>query len=132
MSTVVGELHSSFDYFHWTGFYRTIRTEHLQVGPYQGSHGCIDIPFSQGVCGAAARLQETQLVRDVKDFEGHIACSETTQSEIVIPVLGRNRETVAVLDIDSNDRDVFDNTDRINLEKLCDQLGDQFDLRINN
>lgn len=126
LSTIVSELHSSFDQFHWTGFYRTVRNKHLQVGPYQGEHGCIDIPFSQGVCGAAARLRMTQLIRDVREFEGHIACSPTTLSEIVVPVLDSHDETVAVLDIDSNELEAFDDTDRENLEELCRKLGKRF------
>lgn len=91
MSTVVCELHHAFGYFHWTGFYRTIAPELLAVGPYQGGHGCLRIPFAKGVCGAAARTRETQLVPDVEAFPGHIACSSSTRSEIVVPLVGPAR-----------------------------------------
>jgi L-methionine (R)-S-oxide reductase len=87
MATTVCELHHAFDYFHWTGFYRAVAPELLVIGPYQGSHGCLRIPFSRGVCGAAARTRRTQLVDDVHAREDHIACSSTTRSEIVVPIL---------------------------------------------
>lgn len=118
MATVVCELHHSFEYFHWTGFYRKTASTTLKIGPYQGTHGCLSIDFSRGVCGKAAREGKTQLVYDVNKIEDHIACSVTTQSEIVIPVL-KNGETLAVLDVDSNLRGAFDEVDQINLEKLC-------------
>ena len=125
MSTVSCELHGAFDSFHWTGFYRTVRPSHLQVGPYQGGHGCLDIPFDRGVCGKAARTGETQLVEDVEAFPGHIACSSSTISEIVVPVLFGNL-VVAVLDIDSDLPSNFDETDRKYLELLCRELGERF------
>lgn len=126
MATVVCELHHAFDHFHWTGFYRTVRPEHLQVGPYQGGHGCLDIPFSRGVCGAAAREKQTQLVPDVEAFPGHIACSSSTRSEIVVPVTTREGQVVAVLDVDSDDPDAFDQEDQSALETLCSWLGERW------
>ena len=123
MATIVCELHHAFDYYQWTGFYRSVGTSHLQVGPYQGSHGCIDIPFANGVCGAAARTQRTQLVRDVSSFPGHIDCSPTTQSEIVVPLLKRSGGVLAVLDIDSDLPAAFDEIDQEYLERLCLGLG---------
>jgi len=123
MATVVCELHHSFDTYHWTGFYRTVRKNHLQVGPYQGGHGCIDIPFDRGVCGAAARTKSTQLVHDVNVFPGHIACSSTTVSEIVVPVLTPDGKVLAVLDVDSNWEGSFDQIDQQYLELLCSRLG---------
>jgi len=123
MATVACELHTAFDTFHWTGFYRTIAPEHLQVGPYQGSHGCIDIPFTRGVCGAAAATKMTQLVDDVSLFPGHIACSSSTVSEIVVPVLTRDQVVIAVLDVDSNVPAAFDATDQVYLEIICTKLG---------
>ena len=86
MASVVCELHHSDDRFDWTGFYRVTGPEMLKIGPYQGGHGCLQIPFSRGVCGAAARLKTTQLVPDVEAFEGHIACASSTRSELVLPV----------------------------------------------
>ena len=73
MATVSCELHHSFGYFHWTGFYRTVAKELLKVGPYQGGHGCLVIPFQRGVCGAAARTQEVQVIDDVNAIADHIA-----------------------------------------------------------
>lgn len=126
MATVACELHHSDERFHWTGFYRVIAPGMLAVGPYQGGHGCLRIPFERGVCGAAARTKQTQLVPDVEAFPGHIACSSTTRSEIVVPVLGPSGEVVAVLDIDSDDPDAFDPDDQRFLEELCGMLGRRF------
>ena len=111
MSTVVCELHHSDDRFDWTGFYRVTSPKMLKIGPYQGGHGCLRIPFSHGVCGAAARLGKTQLVPDVDAFVGHIACASSTLSEIVLPVWGKAGDLLAVLDIDSNQLDAFTQTD---------------------
>lgn len=126
MATVASELHDSFSYFHWTGFYRAVSDDLLVVGPYQGGHGCLRIPFSRGVCGAAARTRETQLVPDVNAFPGHIACSSTTRSEIVVPVLTPQDRLLAVLDVDSDDPAAFSELDQRYLEQLCSKLGRQF------
>lgn len=126
MATVACELHHSFDSFNWTGFYRAVGDEHLLVGPYQGPHGCLHIPFDRGVCGAAARTHETQLVPDVQEFPDHIACQSSTQSEIVVPVLTPDDRLLAVLDVDSNALGAFDTTDQKHLEALCATLGTQF------
>jgi len=123
MATVVCELHHHFENFHWTGFYRVVQAELLKIGPYQGGHGCLQIPFDKGVCGAAARLRQTQIVPDVRDFPGHIACSPTTRSEIVVPVIDSNGNLIAVLDIDSDQIGSFDHIDKINLEQLCEMIG---------
>ncbi len=123
MATVACELHHAFPYYHWTGFYRATAPDLLVIGPYQGGHGCLRIPFSRGVCGAAARTRQTQLVPDVEAFPGHIACSSSTRSEIVVPVLTPQGDVLAVLDVDSNDYDAFDQTDQQFLEKLCAHLG---------
>ena len=119
MATVVCELHHSDERFHWTGFYRVTAPETLTIGPYQGGHGCLSIPFSRGVCGAAARMGETQVVEDVEAFEGHIACAASTRSEIVVPVFGPDGVVMAVLDIDSDDPAAFDQTDARALEAIC-------------
>jgi L-methionine (R)-S-oxide reductase len=123
MATVVCELHHCFDHFHWTGFYRVVERGLLRIGPYQGEHGCLQIPFDKGVCGAAARSRQTQLVPDVHKFPGHIACSPVTQSEIVVPVTNSKGDLIAVLDIDSDRADAFDHVDKANLEKLCMMIG---------
>ena len=107
MATVVCELHHSDDRFDWTGFYRVTSPEILKIGPYQGGHGCLQIPFTRGVCGAAARLGETQLVPDVKAFADHIACASSTRSELVLSVWDRAGTLLAVLDIDSDQFDAF-------------------------
>ena len=121
LATVVCELHHAFAYYHWTGFYRVIAPELLAVGPYQGGHGCLRIPFSRGVCGAAARTRETQLVPDVNAFADHIACASSTLSEIVVPVFSRGA-VVAVLDVDSDYPAAFREVDRVALESLRDRL----------
>lgn len=111
MATISCELFHSDTRFDWVGFYRNVGNETLKIGPYQGGHGCLTIPFSKGVCGAAARSGETQLVADVNAISDHIACSSTTQSEIVLPVFDQNRELIAVLDIDSDQLSAFDTAD---------------------
>ncbi|TDI76403.1 MAG: GAF domain-containing protein [Bacteroidetes bacterium] len=126
MATVVAELHNTFDHFHWTGFYRVTSPGHLQVGPYQGGHGCLEIPFARGICGAAARTAKTQLVPDVNDVEDHIACSTATQSEIVIPIITDDRAVLAVLDVDSDILNAFDQIDQEYLEAIGAQLGARF------
>ena len=107
MATVACELHNAFDHYHWTGFYRTTSPGMLKIGPYQGGHGCLYIPFDKGVCGAAARTGETQDVPNVHERVEHIACSSTTNSEIVVPVKNSDGEVVAVLDVDSDDFSAF-------------------------
>jgi len=119
MATVVCELHHSVQRFHWTGFYRVTAPQMLTVGPYQGGHGCLSIPFARGVCGMAARTGETQVVEDVDAFPGHIACAASTRSEIVVPVFGADGAVMAVLDIDSDDPAAFDAADARALEALC-------------
>jgi L-methionine (R)-S-oxide reductase len=123
MATVACELHNHFENFHWTGFYRVVEPEVLKIGPYQGGHGCLQIPFDKGVCGAAARSRQTQLVPDVQEFPGHIACASSTRSEIVVPVLDSKGDLIAVLDIDSDQADAFDSVDRVNLERLSKIIG---------
>lgn len=91
----------------WCGFYRRVDARTLAVGPYQGTMGCLRIDLARGVCGAAARTKEVQLVPDVTAFPGHIACDDRTRSELVIPILTSNGEVAAVLDLDSPHTDAF-------------------------
>ena len=126
MATVACELHHSFEYYDWTGFYRAVSDDTLLVGPYQGPHGCLHIDVNRGVCGAAARTQAPQLWPDVSEAPDHIACQSSTQSEIVVPVLTPDDELLAVLDVDSDALGAFDDTDREHLEALCQSLGAQF------
>lgn len=107
MATVVCEVHHADDRFDWTGFYRVTGPGMLKIGPYQGGHGCLTIPFARGVCGAAARTGAVQLVDDVEAFPGHIACAASTRSEIVLPVRNGAGDLIAVLDIDSDRPSAF-------------------------
>ncbi len=118
MATVACEVHHSDDRFDWTGFYRVTAPDLLKIGPYQGGHGCLDIPFTRGVCGAAAQTGEVQIVPDVNAFPGHIACATSTRSEIVLPVWGRDGALIGVFDIDSDSADAFDQADAEGLENL--------------
>jgi GAF domain-containing protein len=111
MATVACEVHHSDDRFDWTGFYRVTEPGLMKIGPYQGGHGCLVIPFARGVCGAAARTGEIQLVADVDAFEGHIACASSTRSELVLPVWGKNDVLLGVFDLDSDQTDAFSQTD---------------------
>lgn len=122
MATMACELHHADDRFDWTGFYRVRAPEMLKIGPYQGGHGCLSIPFSRGVCGAAARTGEVQLVADVDAFPGHIACSSSTRSEIVLPVRRGDGTLIAVLDIDSDQPAAFDEADAAGLGELVEQV----------
>ncbi len=127
MATVVCELHGAFDHFHWTGFYRRTADDVLVIGPYQGGHGCLRISWGKGVCGTAAASGETQLVADVREYPGHIACADSTLSEIVVPVSARDGRVFAVLDVDSDLAAAFGDVDRAGLEELCVELGARFE-----
>ena len=111
MATIACEVHHNDPRFDWTGFYRVTGPQMLKIGPYQGGHGCLKIPFSRGVCGAAAQTGQVQLVPDVDAFPGHIACASSTQSELVIPVFNGAGDLIAVFDIDSDQPDAFTQTD---------------------
>lgn len=111
MATIACEVHHADDRFDWTGFYRVVAPGLLKIGPYQGGHGCLQIPFERGVCGAAARTGEIQLVPDVDAFPDHIACASTTRSELVLPVWNGSEDIIAVFDIDSNLPDAFTGED---------------------
>lgn len=111
MATVTCEVHHTDERFDWTGFYRVTEPGLLKIGPYQGGHGCLVIPFDRGVCGAAARTGEIQLVPDVDAFPGHIACASSTRSELVLPVRNVAGEILAVFDIDSDRPDAFTRAD---------------------
>ncbi len=121
MATVVCELHHADTRFDWTGFYRVTEPNVLKIGPYQGGHGCLVIPFERGVCGAAARTGEVQLVDDVDAFEGHIACASSTRSEIVLPVHNGQGQLIGVLDIDSDQPAAFTQDDADNLRTILAQ-----------
>ncbi|MEO8530179.1 MAG: GAF domain-containing protein [Deltaproteobacteria bacterium] len=122
MASVASEIHHADDRFDWTGFYRVVGPELLKIGPYQGGHGCLVIPFSRGVCGAAARTGQVQLVPDVDAFPGHIACVSSTRSEIVLPVRDANGTLIGVFDIDSNQPDAFTQADSDALQDILDMV----------
>lgn len=118
MATIACEVHQSDPRFDWTGFYRVVAPELLKIGPYQGGHGCLVIPFSRGVCGAAARSGQIQLVPDVDAFDDHIACASSTRSELVIPVRDGQDRLIGVFDIDSNQPDAFTPRDAAELDAI--------------
>ena len=113
MATVSCLLSEAFESYFWTGFYVVdpMKTEELVVGPYQGTLGCLRIPFSRGVCGAAAKTGDVQIVEDVHAFPGHIACDARSRSEIVVPVYAPDGSLFAVFDVDSTEVGSFDQVD---------------------
>ena len=117
MATINSVLSHRFPHFFWTGFYR-VCGDRLVVGPYIGTVGCLQIEFGRGVCGTSAAQKETIIVPDVTRFPGHIACDPNSKSEIVVPVFDRDRNLIAVLDVDSDQLDSFDEVDRAGLEKI--------------
>lgn len=104
----------------WSGFYvaNPDKSNHLILGPYQGKVACVHIPFGRGVCGAAAETQKTQLIKDVNQFSGHIACDAASQSEVVVPLVV-DGEVKGVLDIDSPLVERFDEDDAKGFESLA-------------
>lgn len=115
MANMAAAIHDTF-HFWWTGFYRVIGDE-LVLGPFQGPLACTRIAYGRGVCGTAWQKQRTLVVPDVHQFKGHIACSSASNSEIVVPVF-RNGNIIAVLDIDSEHYNTFDDTDQLWLERI--------------
>ena len=111
MATLACEIHHAHPMADWTGFYRVTAPELLKIGPYQGGHGCLVIPFSRGVCGACARTGLVQNVPDVDAFPDHIACASSTRSELVLPVRNGAGRLLAVLDIDSDTPAAFTKAD---------------------
>ena len=118
MATVVCEIHNTHPLADWTGFYRVVAPELLKIGPYQGGHGCLVIPFSRGVCGAVARTEKALIVPDVDAFPGHIACASSTRSELVLPVWNGAGTLIAVLDLDSDTPAAFTPTDEARLTAI--------------
>ncbi len=124
LATVAAMLAQAFEHYFWTGFYLVDpdRPGELVVGPYQGTLGCLRIPFGRGVCGVAAATGRTQLVADVHAFPGHIACDSRSASEVVVPVFDRDRRLIAVFDVDSATPSAFDEIDRVGLEAILGQV----------
>jgi len=119
MATIAALVHHSLGFL-WTGFYRVVAPNLLQVGPYQGSLGCIDIEFGRGVCGTAALQGKTIIVEDVEKFPGHITCDARSRSEIVVPVMDRSGKLIAVLDVDAERAGEFSEIDRTGLEAILE------------
>lgn len=118
MATIAALVHHAFGHL-WTGFYRVaVPGQLLRVGPYQGSLGCLEIAFGQGVCGTAAAERRTIVVPDVEKFPGHITCDARSRSEIVLPIVGRRGDLIGVFDIDSDRLDAFGPEDQQGLERL--------------
>ena len=115
MANLAAALKQTFDFF-WVGFYRVDNNE-LVLAPFQGPIACTRIKFEKGVCGTAWKEAKTVIVPDVDAFPGHIACSSDSRSEIVVPIV-RDNEVIAVLDIDSDQLNSFDETDQCYLEKI--------------
>lgn len=120
MANIASMIHETFGFW-WTGFYRVLDENHLVLGPFQGPLACTRIHKGKGVCGTAWAKAETQVVPDVDQFPGHIACSSLSRSEIVVPVM-QNGEVVAVLDIDSEKLATFDEVDKFYLERVAEML----------
>lgn len=128
MDLVVGALHNAFDGFFWTGFYRRIGENRLEVGPSQGTLGCSHIDFGRGVCGTVAAQEKTHIVDDVLLEPNHIACDSASRSEIVVPVFVGG-QLAAVLDVDSVIPAAFSSADKEALERVCIRVGTALERR---
>lgn len=126
MSTISCELYHAFDHFSWVGFYRRIDEKTLKVGPYQGTHGCLTIDIEKGVCGKCAKEGKIQIENDVSSISHHIACSNDTKSEMVVPIKDSENNIRAVLDIDSIVINSFDEVDKTYLKKICEFVSGRY------
>ncbi|PGK07604.1 GAF domain-containing protein [Bacillus anthracis] len=120
LSNASALLNQFLDRVNWVGFYVTEGNQ-LVLGPFQGMPACVRIPFGRGVCGVAAETKTTQLVADVHQFPGHIACDSASNSEIVVPII-KDGNAIGVLDIDSPEKNRFDEVDQRYLEKFVETL----------
>lgn len=122
VSNIVAALKYSFNNFFWAGVYFK-KGNDLVLGPFQGPVACTRMTIPNGVCGQAADKKETIIVPDVNAFPGYIACNPLSKSEIVCPIFtnieGNKDEVAAVLDLDSDKLDAFDDTDKFYLEQVC-------------
>ena len=122
MAKIVCEIHNSDDRVDWTGIYRVTEPKVLKIGPYQGGHGCLRIPFNRGICGQVASTGKHYLINDVSSVQNHIACSPTTKSELVVPVFNGVKGLIAVLDIDSDLPAAFNDDDTNGLSKIINSI----------
>lgn len=121
IATAIALLHNKMDYFFWTGFY-FLRDGELTIGNYQGSLACLVLKKDTGVCWAAINQQKTLIIDDVHQFEGHIACDDRSESEIVVPIKNKSGEIIGVLDVDSRTKKSFSNADAVGLEKIINLI----------
>ena len=124
MATINCILKTYLPYYYWVGFY-IWKNGRLEVGPYQGTLGCLYIDLGKGVCGKAAQLRQTQIVEDchaLAEGTDHITCDPNSLSEIVVPVIDQNEKLIAVLDVDSTLPSSFDQIDKDYLEKVVAQF----------
>ncbi len=124
LANISAALKQQFNWW-WTGFY-LVKNNRLVLGPFQGPIACTTIEKGKGVCGTSWQKAETIVVEDVETFPGHIACSNASRSEIVVPVFDKQNKIVAVLDVDSEHEAYFDETDKRYLEELCEWIGNNF------
>lgn len=124
LANLTAAVKQTFKKIIWVGFY-LFDGEKLYVGPFQGKVACSIIKMNEGVCGKAASTRETIIVPDVNKFEGHIACDEDSKSEIVVPIIKKDDSLFGVLDLDSAEYDSFNDTDKKNLEEICNFLVDE-------
>ena len=120
MSNISSLLFWGLNDVNWAGFYM-LKDDQLVLGPFHGQPACIRIPIGKGVCGTAVSEQKVQLVRDVHDFDGHIACDAASNSEVVLPIY-LNDKIIAVLDLDSPIIGRFDQIDIDGLQVIVDSL----------
>ena len=120
LANISSALHQVFSWW-WVGFY-WVKENELVLAPFQGPTACTRIAFGKGVCGTAWKERKTQLVLDVEQFPGHIACSSATKSEIVVPIFNQNDEVMGVLDVDSERDDILDEIDVFYLEKISKMI----------
>ncbi len=119
MANIAAVIHETFKFW-WTGFYRVINNE-LVLGPFQGPVACTRIAYGKGVCGTSWKEGKTIIVKNVHEFPGHIACSNESKSEIVVPIF-KDNQVIAVLDIDSEHFATFDDIDKEWIEKISELI----------
>ncbi len=122
MSTISAILHHKFNYYFWTGFYLLNEKQELLVGPYQGPLACLKLKAHTGVCWAGIDQAKAIIVDDVETFPGHIACSSKSKSEIVVPLYTKENKIIGILDVDSEAKNSFDETDQHWLNKICQNI----------
>lgn len=120
LSNITALIKHEFNFW-WVGFYFVNSSDFLELGPFQGPVACTLIPYGKGVCGKSWLLKQTIIVPNVHLFEGHIACSSVSNSEIVVPIV-KNNTVLGVLDIDSEFFDTFDNVDAMYLQNICEYI----------